>query len=52
MSHHLNGAECNYLATDQEFVAIAMALKCWKHYLLGKLFVCRTDHTSLKWLQT
>ena len=52
MSHRLNGAECNYLATDREFVAIVMALKHWRHYLLGKPFVCRTDHASLKWLQT
>ena len=52
MSHRLNGAECNYSATDQEFVAIVMALKHWRHYLLGKTFVYRTDHTSLKWLQT
>ena len=28
MSHRLNGAECNYSATDQEFVAIVMVLKC------------------------
>ena len=52
MSHHSNGAECNYSATDQEFVAIVMALKRWRQYLLGKSFVCRTDHASLKWLQT
>ena len=51
MSHHLNHAECNYSATDQEFIAIVPALKHWRHYLLGKPFVCRTDHTSLKWLQ-
>ena len=52
MSYRLNGAECNYSATDREFVDIVMALKRWRHYLLGKPFVCRTDHASLKWLQT
>ena len=52
MSHHLNGATYNYSATDWEFVAIVMAQKRWKHYLPGKPFVCRTDHASLKWLQT
>ena len=52
MSDRLNGAECNYSATDRVFVAIVMVLKRWRHYLLGKPFVCRTDHASLKWLQT
>ena len=51
MSHNLNGAKCNHLATDQEFIALAIALKYWRHYLLGKPFVYRSDHASLKCLQ-
>ena len=52
MSHCLNGAKYNYPVTDQVFLAIVMALKRWKHYFFGKPFMYRTDHASLKWLQT
>ena len=52
MSHCLNGAKCNYSATDREFIAIVMALHRWRHYLLGKPFVCKTNQAGLKWLQT
>ena len=48
MSHYLNGPECNYSATDRDFIAILIALKHWGHYLLGKQFVYRADHASMK----
>lgn len=32
----------------KEMFAISQALAKWKHYLLGKHFIIRTDHKSLK----
>ena len=52
LSHRLSVAEQNYDATNQEFVAILSALKCWRHYLLGAHFIVRSDHASLRWLQS
>ena len=52
LSHRLSAAECNYSATDHEFVAILSALRRWRHYLLGARFTVRSDHASLRWLQT
>ena len=28
------------------------ALKRWRHYLLGAHFIVRSDHASLRWLQS
>ena len=42
----------NYDATNREFVAILSALKRWRHYLLGAHFIVRSDHASLRWLQS
>ena len=50
LSHRLSAAECNYSATDREFVAILSALRRWRHYLLGAHFIVCSDHASLKWL--
>ena len=52
MSYYVNNAKYNFLAIDREFLAIGMALKHWRHYLISKPFAYRTDHASLKWLQT
>ena len=45
-------AERNYDAMNREFVAIVSGLKRWRHYLLGTHFVVRSDHASLRYLQT
>ena len=52
LSHKLSAAERNYDATNREFVAIVSGLKRWIHYLLGTHFVVRSDHASLRYLQT
>lgn len=52
MSHRLSSAECNYSATEREFVAIISGLRRWRHYLVGKPCLVRTDHASLKWLMS
>jgi hypothetical protein len=40
--------EENYAHHDLEFTAIVHALKMWKHYLLGKKFLLKTNNVSLK----
>ena len=50
MSKRLSAAECNYNATEWEFVALRSSLERWRHYLLGRRFVVRNDHASLRWL--
>jgi hypothetical protein len=32
-------------------VAIIYAVKQYRHYLLGRLFIIRTDHAALQWLK-
>jgi len=36
--------------TRRELLAIVDSLKFFRHYLLGREFLIRTDHVSLKWL--
>lgn len=38
LSKRLSSAECNYSATEREFVAIKLALERWRHFLIGKHF--------------
>ena len=48
----MSAAERNYDATNREFVAIVSGLRRWRHFLLGTQFVVRSDHASLRYLQT
>ena len=36
--------------TDWELLAVRFFMEYYKHYLLGRQFVARTDHQALKWL--
>jgi hypothetical protein len=49
-SKKLNEHEINYVTHDLELVAIVHALKMWRHYLLGRIFVLMTDHCGLRHL--
>jgi hypothetical protein len=49
-SGKLNDHEINYATHDLELVAIVHALKMWRHYLMGRKFELRTDHSGLKYL--
>ena len=40
----------NYSATEREMGAIMEFTWQYRHYLLGRRFILRTDHSSLQWL--
>ena len=49
-SRALTKAERKYATTKKELLAMVVYTKHFRHYLLGKEFVLRTDHNSLWWL--
>ena len=51
-SRKLSPAEKNYSARDRELLALVYATKVWRHYLLDRRFVIRTDHESLQHWRT
>jgi len=46
-SRKMSKAECNYSATPKELLAVVSFVKYFKHHLLGRHFVVRTDHAAL-----
>jgi len=51
-SNRLSKAEQNYCTTRKELLAIFHYTKFFRHYLLGRRFIIRTDHKSLTWLMS
>jgi hypothetical protein len=49
-SRKLKEHERNYATHDLDLAAIVHALRKWRHYLMGKKFEMRTDHSGLKYL--
>ena len=49
-SHSLNRAESNYCVTDKELLAVRYFMEYFRHYLLGRTFMVRTDHQAIRWL--
>ncbi len=49
-SKSLSGAERNYCTTRRELLAVVHFATHFRQYLLGRRFVVRTDHSSLRWL--
>ena len=49
-SRMLTRPEQQYCVTRREFLAVVESVKYFHHYLLGRHFVVRMDHGSLKWL--
>ena len=49
-SRALTKQERKYATTKKELLSMVTFTKHFKHYLLGKEFVLRTDHGSLRWL--
>nr|CAD1840652.1 unnamed protein product [Ananas comosus var. bracteatus] len=50
LSKAIQGKNLGLSTYEKEFLAILMATQKWRHYLLPKSFVIRTDHESLKHL--
>ena len=48
----MNSNQRNYCTTRRELLAVISALQHFFRYLLGNKIILRTDHYSLKWLQT
>ena len=49
-SFTLTAAQRNYCTTRKELLAVVRFTNQFRHYLLGREFVVRTDHHSLTWL--
>lgn len=48
----LNKCETAYTIYEKEFLALVVGMKYFQHYLLGQHFVVKTDHISLKFLNS
>jgi hypothetical protein len=51
-SRQLRHHEEHYPTHDLELLAVVMALRTWRHYLLGKVVNIYTDHKSLMYIIT
>lgn len=49
-SKRLSKSQRNYSTTKKELLACVVFVQQFSHYLLGKKFRIRTDHSSLQWL--
>lgn len=49
-SSTFSGPERNYCVTRKELLAVVRSVKHFHHYLFGRSFTLRTDHSSLRWL--
>ena len=49
-SKSLSKPEKQYCVTRKELLAIVQAIKHFHHYLYGRSFTIRTDHSALRWL--
>ena len=51
-SRALSKTEQRYCVTRKELLAVVYFVKAFRHYLVGREFVLRTDHASLRWLRS
>ena len=51
-SRKLSAAEQNYPTHEQELLAVVHFIRSWRHYLDGQHFTVKTDHQSLRYLDT
>ena len=49
-SKSLSRSQRNYCATNRELLGVVTMVQYFRHYLLGRPFLIRTDHSSLRWL--
>ena len=52
LSRQLKQHEQNYPTHDLELAAVVLALKVWRHYLMGNRCEIYSDHKSLKYIFT
>ncbi|CAH8547811.1 unnamed protein product [Dicrocoelium dendriticum] len=50
-SRKLTKPERNYCTTRKEMLALVSFVKHFRHFLLGRHFIVRTDHQALRWLR-
>ena len=48
-SRTLSKSERKYCVTKKELLAVVHFVKYFRHYLYGRQFLVRTDHSSLRW---
>ena len=48
----LKNHEVNYATHNLELAIVVMALKLWRHYLVGRQFELKSDHRSLEYIFT
>ena len=51
-SRILTKVERRYCVTRRELLAVVHFVKTYRHYLVGRRFLLRTDHASLRWLRS
>ena len=49
-SRTLSKEETRYCVTRRELLAVVVFLRFYRHFLLGRHFLLKTDHGSLRWL--
>ena len=52
LSRQLKQHEKNYPTHDLELASVVLALKTWRHYLMGNRCEIYSDHKSLKYIFT
>ncbi|GBG78899.1 hypothetical protein CBR_g28613 [Chara braunii] len=52
MSKRMSSQKLAKSTYEKELYAVYKALTHWRHYLLGRFFILRTDHQTLKWMRT
>ena len=50
-SKTLSRSQKNYCTTYRELLAVVEMVQHFRHYLWGRRFLLRTDHSSLRWLR-
>ncbi|MCG7869674.1 MAG: retroviral-like aspartic protease family protein, partial [Candidatus Thiodiazotropha taylori] len=49
-SYALTPEQINYCTTRKELLAVVRFTRQFRHYILGRQFLVRSDHSSLRWL--
>ncbi|GBG92411.1 hypothetical protein CBR_g55346 [Chara braunii] len=52
MSKKMSSQKLAKSTYEKELYAVYKALTHWRHYLLGRFFILRTDHPTLRWMRT